>query len=75
MTLSELDIGQTAKITKVGGEGTLRLRLLDMGLITGTVVEMKRKAPLGDPVEIRLRDYELSLRTDDAKNIIVEAIK
>jgi Fe2+ transport system protein FeoA len=72
MTLNELSVGQKAKITKVGGRGSLRIHLLDMGLITGTDVEMRRKAPLGDPIEVRLRGYELTLRNDDARKIEVE---
>ena len=69
MTLDKLKIGQTAVITKVGGEGELRLRLLDMGLIPRTSVTMVKVAPMGDPVEIRVRGYELTLRLDDAKSI------
>ena len=69
MTLDKLKIGHTAVITKVGGEGELRLRLLDMGLIPRTRVSMIKVAPMGDPVEIRVRGYELTLRLDDAKSI------
>ena len=69
MTLDKLKTGHTAVITKVGGEGELRLRLLDMGLIPRTRVTMVKVAPMGDPVEIRVRGYELTLRLDDAKNI------
>ena len=69
MTLDKLKIGHTAVITKVGGEGELRLRLLDMGLIPRTSVTMVKVAPMGDPVEIRVRGYELTLRLDDAKSI------
>jgi len=71
MTLDELPVGQTAIIQSVGGEGALRLRLLDMGLIPRTSVTMQKVAPMGDPVEIMVRGYELTIRKDDAKNIVV----
>ncbi|MBU5627560.1 ferrous iron transport protein A [Oscillibacter sp. MSJ-2] len=73
MTLDQLAIGQSAVITKVGGEGTLRCRLLDMGLIPRTAVTLKKVAPMGDPMELRVRGYELTLRRDDAAKIEVEA--
>lgn len=73
MTLDELKIGGSAVITAVGGEGALRLRLLDMGLIPRTRVSMVKIAPMGDPMEIRLRGYELTLRLDDAAQIELEA--
>lgn len=69
MTLEELPIGKAGMITSVGGEGALRCRLLDMGLIPGTRVEVRKVAPMGDPIEIRLRGYELTLRGEDAKKI------
>lgn len=72
MLLNELKIGQTAKIKKVGGEGALRLRFLDMGLIPKTTVTLMKVAPMGDPIEIRLRGYELTMRIDEAKWIEVE---
>lgn len=74
MTLDQLPIGKTAVITAVGGEGALRCRLLDMGIIPKTKILVQKIAPMGDPMEIRLRDYELTLRIDDAKNIEVEAL-
>lgn len=73
MLLNELKIGQTARIKKVGGEGILRLRFLDMGLIPKTVVKLMKVAPMGDPIEIRLRGYELTMRIDEAKWIEVES--
>ena len=73
MLLNELKIGQTARIKKVGGEGALRLRFLDMGLIPKTNVTLIKVAPLGDPIEIRLRGYELTMRIDEAKWIEVES--
>lgn len=69
MTLEELPIGQTATIKSVGGEGALRCRFLDMGLIPRTKVEVRKVAPMGDPIEIRLRGYELTIRKEDAKKI------
>lgn len=75
MTLDMLSIGKTAIITKVNGEGDLRLRLLDMGIIPHTEVLMFKAAPLGDPIEIHLRGYSLTIRKDDAKNIEIEPIK
>lgn len=72
MTLDQLPIGQEAVITRVGGEGALRCRLLDMGLIPKTAVRVEKIAPLGDPMELRVRGYSLSLRKEDARNIDVE---
>ncbi len=72
MTLDQLPIGKTAVIRAVGGEGILRCRLLDMGIIPKTRVMVQKIAPMGDPIEIRLRDYELSIRVEDARNIEVE---
>lgn len=69
MTLDELSVGSAAVITAVGGEGALRCRLLDMGLIPQTRVTLQKIAPMGDPIEIRVRGYELTLRIEDAKKI------
>lgn len=69
MTLKDLSVGKTAVIKAVGGEGVLRLRLLDMGLTPNTRVTVQRIAPMGDPMEIRLRGYELTLRLEDAAKI------
>lgn len=69
MTLNDLPIGQSAVITAVGGEGALRCRFLDMGMIPKTRVEVKKVAPMGDPIEIRLRGYELTIRKEDAEKI------
>lgn len=71
MTLDELAVGKEAKIIAVGGEGQLRVRLLDMGLIPKTVVRMQKVAPMGDPMEIHLRGYELTIRKEDAARIEV----
>ena len=69
MTLAQLPDGKSGVITAVGGEGALRCRLLDMGLIPRTAVTVQKVAPMGDPIQIRLRDYELTLRKEDAENI------
>ena len=69
MTLNELEIGERAIIKKVGGEG-----VLDMGLTPKTEVMIRKVAPMGDPIELHLRGYELTIRIDDAKNIDVERV-
>ena len=69
MTLDKLSIGGSGTITTVGGEGALRCRLLDMGLIPRTKVTLQKVAPMGDPIEIRVRGYELTLRIEDARKI------
>jgi len=71
MTLNDLKIGQSGVITAVGGEGPLRLRLLDMGLIPNTRVQIQKVAPMGDPIQIQIRGYELTLRREDAQRIQV----
>ena len=71
MTLDELNIGDTAVIAAVGGDGDLRCRLLDMGLIPKTKVTLRKVAPMGDPLEIFVRGYELTLRKEDAAKITV----
>ena len=72
MTLNELNVGESAVIKTVGGEGALRCRLLDMGLTPRTAVTLQKVAPMGDPLEIRVRGYELTLRVEDAKKIEVD---
>ena len=72
MTLNELKTGDSAIIKTVGGEGALRCRLLDMGLTPRTIVTLQKRAPMGDPLEIRVRGYELTLRAEDAKKIEVK---
>ena len=69
MTLNELKIGQTATITRVGGEGALRQHFLDMGMIPGAEVTLIKYAPMGDPIELRIHGYELTLRVAEAKEI------
>ena len=72
MTLRELKTGQSATVTVVGGEGALRQHFLDMGIIPGTRVVLTKFAPMGDPMEIEIRGYELSLRKEEAERIEVE---
>ena len=74
MTLKELPIGKSAKITVVGGTGALRQHFLDMGVIPGAIVKKIKYAPMGDPMELLIHDYELTLRLDDASKIEVEEI-
>ena len=69
MTINDLKIGDSGTIATVGGEGPPRLRFLDMGLIPGTKVTLQKIAPMGDPIQIRLRGYELTIRREDAKQI------
>ena len=69
MTIAELKIGHSGTISAVGGEGALRLRFLDMGLIPGTKVTLQKVAPMGDPIQIHLRGYELTIRLEDAGKI------
>ena len=71
-TLKEVKVGKTARIVKLHGEGALRRRLMDMGLTRGTEVLVRRVAPFGDPIELTLRGYELSLRRADAEMVEIE---
>ena len=72
MTLDELSVGHSGVITAVGGEGILRCRLLDMGLIPHTRVSVSKIAPMGDPMALSLRGYTLTLRKEHARSITVE---
>ena len=71
-TLRKTRCGETVTVTKLGGEGALKRRIMDMGITKGTPIYVRKVAPLGDPVEITVRGYELSLRKGDAENIVVE---
>ena len=71
-TLREIPIGQTVMVKKLEGEGALTRRIMDMGITKGTQIYVRKVAPLGDPVEITVRGYELSIRKGDAANILVE---
>ena len=75
MTLDKLEIGKSGRITSVGGEGALRLRFLDMGLIPHTLVRMQKTAPSGDPIQILIRGYELTLRLEEASKIELEEVE
>lgn len=74
-SLKNVKIGGTAKVVKVHGEGAIRRRIMDMGITKGVEVYVRKVAPLGDPLEIYVRGYELSLRKADAEMIEVEYIK
>lgn len=71
-TLKDVKIGETAIVTKLNGMGSLRRRIMDMGITKGTSIYLRKVAPLGDPIEVTVRGYELSLRKEDAENIIVK---
>ena len=75
MTIDDLNIGESGIISKVGGEGPLRLRFLDMGLIPGTKVLLQKVAPMGDPIQIQVRGYELTIRREDARKIALKEEK
>ena len=74
-TLKELEIGESARVRTVGGEGALRQHFLDMGLIPGAVVRLIKYAPMGDPMELQIHSYELTLRLDDAAKIEIESVR
>ena len=71
-TLRDVKIGDTAKVVKLHGEGALRRRIMDMGITKGVEIFVRKVAPLGDPIEVMVRGYELSLRKDDAAMVEVE---
>ena len=71
-TLKEARVGQTLKVVKVHGEGAIRRRIMDMGVTKGIEIYVRKVAPFGDPIEVNLRGYELSLRKADAEMVIVE---
>ena len=71
-TLREVEIGSTVKVVKLHGEGAVKRRIMDMGITKGTEIYVRKVAPLGDPVELTVRGYELSLRKADAEMIEVE---
>jgi Fe2+ transport system protein FeoA len=75
MTIRELKVGESGTVLSVGGEKTLRRRLLEMGITPRTKITVKKTAPLGDPIELLLRGYVLSLRLADAENIVIEKDK
>ena len=71
-TLKDAKVGQTVVVVKLHGEGAVRRRIMDMGITKGVEIFVRKAAPLGDPIELNLRGYELSLRKDDAEMIEVE---
>lgn len=72
MTLKEAKVGQTVKVVKISGEGAVKRRIMDMGITKGVEIYVRKVAPLGDPIEVTVRGYELSLRKADADMIEVE---
>ena len=71
-TLNQVKVGETVKVTKIAGEGPIKRRIMDMGITKGVEIYVRKVAPLGDPVEITVRNYELSVRKADAAIIQVE---
>ena len=71
-TIKQVKVGQTCTVKRVHGEGALRRRIMDMGITKGVEIYVRKVAPLGDPIEITVRDYELSVRKNDAELIEVE---
>ena len=74
-TLKEVKVGQSADVAKLTGAGALKRRIMDMGLTKGTHVYVKKVAPLGDPIELTVRGYELSIRRDEAESIEVTGVR
>ena len=75
MHLGQAEVGSTVKVTKINGEGAYRRRIMDMGITKGCELYIRKVAPLGDPVEITVRGYELSVRKNDAECVDVEVVK
>ena len=71
-TLNQVKVGETVKVTKIAGEGPIKRRIMDMGITKGVEISVRKVSPLGDPVEITVRNYELSVRKADAAIIEVE---
>ncbi len=71
-TLREIPVGKSAKIVKIHGEGATKRRIMDMGITKGTIVAVRKVAPLGDPIQLTVRGYELSIRKADAELIEIE---
>lgn len=74
MTLRDAKVGQTVQVTKLSGEGAVKRRIMDMGITKGEKIFIRKVAPLGDPVEVTVRNYELSLRKADSEMIQVEVV-
>ena len=75
MTLREVNIGDTVRVRKLNGEGAVKRRIMDMGITKNTEIYVRKAAPLGDPIEVTVRGYELSLRKADAQMVEVESIE
>ena len=71
-TLKDVKVGETAVVLKLTGEGAVKRRIMDMGVTKGTKISVRKVAPLGDPIEVSVRGYELSIRKADAQMILVE---
>ncbi len=71
-SLKDVSVGETAKVVKINGEGKVKRRIMDMGITKGVEIYVRKVAPLGDPIEVTVRGYELSLRKDDAEKIEME---
>lgn len=71
-TLRDVAVGDTATVVRLVGEGAIKRRIMDMGITKGTTVTVRKVAPLGDPIEVTVRGFELSLRKDEAENVIVD---
>mgnify|MGYP000607817577 FL=1 len=71
MTLKDAQVGSTVKVVKIHGEGAYKRRIMDMGITKGTDIYVRKVAPLGDPIEVTVRGFELSLRKDEAQNVLV----
>lgn len=74
MTLKDARVGDSVKVLKVQGEGPIRRRIMDLGITKGVEIYIRKVAPLGDPFELTVRGYELSIRKDDAKMVLVEKV-
>ena len=74
MTLKEVSVGQTVRVKKLKGEGAIKRRIMDMGIVKDVEIFVRKVAPLGDPVELTLRGYELSIRKDEAALVEVEVV-
>jgi Fe2+ transport system protein FeoA len=73
--LSSLQPGEKGRVVKVGGQGVIRKKIVEMGIVPGTAVEIERLAPLGDPMELKVKGYHLSLRKEEAAGILVEQVQ
>lgn len=73
--LNQFKVGEEGKICKIEAEGKIKRRLFDMGVTPGTVVKLVKLAPLGDPIEVNIRGYELTLRKDETNKILMEVVK